>query len=100
VIPEVDVRTAHTALAAGEPMIDVREQWEWDEVHIPGAVLIPKGQVAGRLAEIPEGRVMVQCRTGKRSADIVEWLQAHGRPDAVNVAGGIVAWMDEDLPVE
>ena len=99
-VPQVDVRTAQAGLAAGEPLIDVREQWEWDEEHIPGAVLIPMREVAGRLDEIPEGRVLVYCRTGKRSADVVEWLLAHGRPGAVNVAGGIVEWMEEDLPVE
>lgn len=98
--PEVDVRTAHTRMLAGEPLIDVREPHEWEEAHIPGAVLIPQGEVPDRLDEIPEGPVLVHCRSGIRSATVVDWLRANGRPDAVNVEGGILSWAKQGLPVE
>ncbi len=85
----------------GAFLLDVREPWEWEVVRIPGAVLIPKGQVPERYSEIPPGRpVVVYCAVGQRSAEIAVWLQAHGHPRAFNLAGGITAWTNAQLPVE
>jgi rhodanese-related sulfurtransferase len=82
-------------------LIDVREQWEWDEQRIPGAILIPLAEVPTRLAEIPDDRdVFVHCQRGGRSAKAVEYLREHGRSRAVNVRGGIEAWGQAGLPVE
>ena len=48
-------------------LIDVREEAEWNEVHIPGALLIPLSQFVARQGEIPEGRALImQCRSGGR----------------------------------
>jgi rhodanese-related sulfurtransferase len=81
-------------------LIDVREPWEHEQQRIPGAVLIPLREVHDRLAEIPEDRdVYVHCHVGARSAAAVEYLRAHGRPRAINVAGGIEAWLGAGLPV-
>jgi rhodanese-related sulfurtransferase len=70
-------------------------------MRIPGALLIPLGELPGRLQEIPENRdVYVYCRMGGRSGRAVEYLREHGRPRAVNVTGGIDAWKEAGLPVD
>lgn len=91
---------AHDALNAGAMLVDVREVWEHDQLRIPGAILIPLGEVPQRLDEIPEeATIYVYCRMGGRSARAVDFLRAHGRKNAFNVSGGIDAWMDAGLPV-
>lgn len=93
---------AHQAVASrGALLIDVREAWEWDQHRVPGALLIPLAEVPGRLDEIPDDRdVYVHCRLGGRSAKAVDFLRQHGRPRAINVAGGIEAWQAAGLPVD
>jgi len=84
----------------GALLVDVREPWEHEQIRIPGAVLIPLGEMPHRLAEIPEDReVYVHCRLGGRSGRAVEYLREHGRSRAINVAGGIDAWKEAGLPV-
>ena len=99
---EVSPKAVSEALHAGGAMlIDVREQSEYDEVHIPGSVLIPLAELPSRLSEIPADRdVYVHCRMGGRSARAVDYLRAFGRPNSYNVSGGIEAWEDAGLPVE
>ena len=64
------------------------------QARVPGAVLIPLGEVASRLAEVPtDGTVYVICARGGRSAKAVEHYRANGI-DAVNVAGGTLGWID------
>lgn len=80
-------------------LIDVRNQSEWDEGHIPGAKHIMLGYLAERAAEIPAGKpVVVQCETGGRSAIGASILQANGFLDAANLMGGIRDWQLADLP--
>ncbi|HEX4867326.1 MAG TPA: rhodanese-like domain-containing protein [Acidimicrobiales bacterium] len=99
-IPHIDVRELAERRAAGAPLIDVREENEFAEGHAPGAQLIPLGQVAERIAEIPTDQtVYVICRSGGRSGKAVEHLRAHG-VDAVNVAGGTLAWVEAGQAVE
>jgi sulfur-carrier protein adenylyltransferase/sulfurtransferase len=98
---EVSPKAASAALASGAVLIDVREKWEYDDVRIPGSVLIPLGELPARLAEIPTDRdVYVHCRMGARSARAVDYLRAFGRPNSYNVTGGIDAWEDAGLPVQ
>jgi rhodanese-related sulfurtransferase len=81
-------------------LVDVREQWEWDEGHAPQAVHLPMSEFVERLAELPESRPLhVICHVGGRSAQVVGWLGSQGI-DAVNVLGGMDAWEDAGLPVE
>ncbi len=99
-VPEIDVTGLASERAAGAPLIDVREPDEWEEFRAPGAVLLPLGEVAERIEEVPtEGTVYVICRSGARSAKAVEHLRARGI-DAVNVAGGSLAWREAGNPVE
>ena len=82
-------------------LIDVREKCEYDDVRIPGSVLIPLGDLPARLAEVPADRdVYVHCRMGGRSARAVDYLRAIGRPNSYNVTGGLDAWEAAGLPVE
>lgn len=99
---EATPQQASDAVSAGSAvLIDVREQWEWDQQRIPGAVLIPLAEVPARLHEIPDDRdVYVHCRLGGRSAKAVEFLREHGRPRAINVLGGIEGWEQAGLPVD
>ncbi|MDR7458619.1 MAG: ThiF family adenylyltransferase, partial [Armatimonadota bacterium] len=100
-VPEVEPAEAVRLLEAGAQLIDVREPWEWAQARIPGAVLIPKGEVRQRLTEIDPNRpVVVHCASGARSADVVKVLRAAGYGNARNLRGGIIAWFNERLPVE
>lgn len=89
-----------TDLAALDgPVVDVRQPDEYEEGHIPGAVLVPLGEVPERLGDLPsDGTVYVVCRSGGRSASAVGFLLEQG-VDAVNVDGGTMAWIEAGLPV-
>jgi rhodanese-related sulfurtransferase len=98
---EVSPKVVSEALRNGAILIDVRQQSEYDEERIPGAVLIPLPSLPSRLDEIPADRdVYVHCHMGGRSARAVEYLRANGRPNSYNVSGGLEAWEDAGLPVE
>ncbi len=97
-VPEVDIATFAERHAEGSPVIDVREPDEYAEGHVPGAVLIPLGEVADRSGEVPTGAtVYVICAKGGRSMRAAEHLATDGR-DVVNVAGGTTGWIDAGLP--
>jgi rhodanese-related sulfurtransferase len=96
-VPTVDVRTAHDR-EPGSVLIDVREDDEWAQGHVPGAVHVPMSRIS--LDDVPEGRpVYCICRSGNRSGRVAEALISAG-VDARNVAGGMLAWADAGLPVE
>ena len=98
---EVSPKVASEAIANGAMLIDVREKSEYDDVRIPGSVLIPLGELPARLGEIPNDReVYVHCRMGARSARAVDYLRTFGRLNSYNVTGGIDAWQDAGLPVD
>ena len=92
------------ALLAGPDaplLIDVREESEWNEVRIPGAMLIPLSQFVARQEEIPAGRALImQCRSGGRSGQAALALRTAGRSNVANLAGGITDWEAAGLPVE
>jgi len=83
-------------------LIDVREPHEYEICNIKGE-LIPMNDVPDHIDEISKEKiVVVHCRSGVRSARIVEYLeQAHGYDNLYNLKGGILAWADEidfDMP--
>jgi molybdopterin/thiamine biosynthesis adenylyltransferase/rhodanese-related sulfurtransferase len=85
-------------------LVDVREQAEWEIVNIPGAVLIPKGEILSgeALARFPQDRqIVLHCKSGVRSAEALAALKAAGFKDAVHVQGGVISWVntiDPSLP--
>lgn len=99
---EISVHTAAALRDSDEVLlIDVREPWEYDEVHIPGITLIPMNQIPDRLDEIPRDReVIVTCRTGNRSGQVTDYLRQAGFDNVHNMAGGIVAWEEAGYPVQ
>ena len=98
-VPEIDVESLERFLAAGAPLIDVRQPDEYVEVHVPGAVLIPLGQVPERVDVVPRDvPVYVICRSGNRSRTASAFLIEQGI-DATNVAGGTLAWLQAGKPV-
>jgi rhodanese-related sulfurtransferase len=84
-------------------LVDVREQQEWDEGHIPSAIFIPLSQFEQEFEKHlknPDAEVVVQCRSGKRSLDACQRLLGEGFTNLKNMKGGILAWMDEGYPIE
>jgi rhodanese-related sulfurtransferase len=83
----------HNRLARGPVrLIDVRAETEWRREAIRGSVNIPLEHLRERLAEIPEGPVVVYCWTGERSSTAASLLEQTGRMNVVDLVGGIVAW--------
>lgn len=77
-------------------LIDVREQYEYDEANLKGQ-LIPMGEVLSRVDEIDRNKqVVIHCRSGARSASIINALEnAHGFTNLYNLQGGILAYINE-----
>jgi len=99
-VPEIDVAELAQQRDGGVAVLDVRNPDEYDEAHVPGVFLIPLGELVERVDEVPtEGTLPIICRSGARSHQAAEWLRGQGI-DAVNVAGGTLAWIDAGLPVE
>lgn len=99
---EVSVHTV-AALKGKKDVIvlDVREPFEYENAHIPDVVLIPKGKAIQRKAEyIKYKTVLITCRSGNRSGQVVEALRAQGHTNVHNMLGGIKAWKSAGLPVE
>lgn len=94
-MPEIAQTTATSVpdpIPDGVTVVDVREPTEWTAGHIEGSVHIPMMQLVERIAEIPVSeQVLVVCRVGSRSAQVTAFLATRGY-DAVNLAGGLVAW--------
>ncbi len=97
-IPTVDINGLPDPLPDGLHILDVREDIEWSYGHIAGATHIPLGQLTTRVAEIPEGRTLVVCKVGGRSAQAVAYLSALGH-DVVNLEGGMLDWSAAQRPM-
>ena len=100
--PQIDVQTTSTVYERDDVfMLDVREQWEYDEGHIPNITLIPMGDIPNRLDELPRDKeIIVTCRSGNRSGQISALLQSNGFTNIHNMQGGILAWESAGLPVD
>ena len=97
--PEISV-DALANLGDDAQVIDVREPAEFVRARVPGALLMPMGQVPQRMREIRvDAPVYVVCASGNRSAAITDLL-VHRGYDAYNVAGGTYAWQRAGRPVE
>jgi rhodanese-related sulfurtransferase len=90
---EVSVSEAASLRDDGAFILDVREPDEWIESHIPGATLIPLGELASRVDEVPQDQeVVVVCRSGNRSAEGRDILLAAGFEQVTSMAGGVNQW--------
>ena len=77
-------------------LIDVREQYEFDEANLNGE-LIPMGEVLDNVEKISKDKqVVIHCRSGKRSATVISALESeHGFTNLYNLKGGILAYTEE-----
>lgn len=100
--PEIDVtpQQARELLEGGAQLVDVRETYEWDESRIAGARHIELERLASQAETIDRDRpVIFQCRLGARSAMAAQAFRAAGY-DAYTMAGGLLRWSDDGLPIE
>jgi len=99
-VGEIDIAQAAEARARGVLLVDVREQAEYAQGHVPGTVNIPMEHLPARLDELDRhSPVHVICASGRRSAAMAEFLTGAGF-DALNVAGGTSAWIRAGHPIE
>lgn len=74
-------------------LLDVRQAWEYDEFHLPGARLIPLPELPDRMHEVDSDKpVLVYCAAGARSMSAAELLQGQGYPRVINLVGGAMGW--------
>lgn len=100
IMPEMNVQELKQKLDAKEDIfvLDVREPHEYQICNL-NAHLIPLGQLPARVGELdPDKHIVVHCRSGKRSADAVDFLRKQGFEKVQNLAGGILAWADKIDP--
>jgi len=80
-------------------LIDVREQHEFKICNLNGE-LIPMGEIPHRVEKVSKDKqVVIHCRSGVRSADVIRYLeQNHGYDNLYNLVGGVLAWSDQIDP--
>lgn len=101
VIEQISVAELKRLIDTGAPrLIDVREGWEYDNGHVPGAEWIPMALVPLRKDEFERSQpCYLLCRTGSRSGQVTMWLAQQGIR-AVNVDGGTDQWQRAGHPIE
>ena len=77
-------------------LIDIRQPHEYEHCNI-GGELIPQSELPYSLDKISKDkRVILMCRSGSRSSNMIRWLEAnHNLTNLYNLKGGILAWSDE-----
>src|SRR2546423_3629631 len=102
-VPAIDVAQLRRRLTT-EPapfLLDVREAWEYQAGHVPGARLIPLAELEDRVNEVPRDRpILAICHSGQRSLAAAGYLLQRGYADVSNVDGGTAAWIERGYPVE
>jgi sulfur-carrier protein adenylyltransferase/sulfurtransferase len=103
-ISEVDATQARQLIESQEPVVvDVREQDEWDEGHIPGAIHIPRGHLESRIERAAPDRsreVLLYCSAGNRSAFAAKTLAELGYEHVASLSGGFTDWKRNGFPVK
>jgi rhodanese-related sulfurtransferase len=82
-------------------ILDVREDYEYNDGHIPGATLVPLGQIPSRLEEVPRDKTVIAvCRSGNRSGQATNFLRQQGFENVHNMTGGMNAWSQAGYQIE
>lgn len=99
--PHLDASTFRALDPSRVQILDVREQWEHDKARLPGAVLIPLGELVERVKELdPAKPVAAYCHHGMRSLQALHFLRSAGFKDLAHLSGGIDAYsrLDPSIP--
>jgi adenylyltransferase/sulfurtransferase len=99
--PGISARELYEMISGAKKvvLIDVREPFEFEIARIPNSQLIPLGTISERLSEIPRTETtVVMCKTGLRSARVIEFLRKQGFENLFNLEGGLDAWREEVDP--
>jgi rhodanese-related sulfurtransferase len=97
----VSVAEAAALRDDGALVLDVREPDEWASGHVPGATLIPLGELPSRVGELERNqRIVVVCRSGNRSAEGRDILLGAGFPAVTSLGGGMTDWAQAGMPME
>src|SRR6187551_3074249 len=102
-IEEIEPFEAAQEIEGGDVvLIDTREPHEYQEAHLQGGKLVPPGLLGDEIAAAApdkSARTILYCRSGNRSYKAAEQMQALGYEDVASMAGGILAWQEQGLPV-
>ncbi len=98
---DISVKDLKARLDGGEDIeiIDVREDWEVSQGMIAGAIHIPMDDIPDSMDKIAKDKpVVIMCHTGRRSEQVVLWLESEDYDNLYNLVGGIAAWSREVDP--
>jgi rhodanese-related sulfurtransferase len=97
--PEISVEEAVARRESGAFMLDVRQPEEWNEFHVPDSTLIPLGELASHVNELPRDQeIVIVCRSGNRSAQGRDILLEAGFTRVTSMAGGLTQWKAAGYP--
>jgi molybdopterin/thiamine biosynthesis adenylyltransferase/rhodanese-related sulfurtransferase len=103
VIEEIEPFEAQQEIEdGGIVLVDTREPHEYQEAHLDGGTLVPPAMLADQIETVApdkDARTILYCRSGNRSGIAAAQLQAMGYTNVASVAGGILAWQEQGLPV-
>jgi len=94
-VPNIDAPSLERLSKNEEPIVylDVRSPEEYRQGHIEGALLMPLDSLPTRYKELPrDKKIVVYCRSGRRSAQAISFLRSQGYENVLNLSGGYVAW--------
>ena len=99
---QISVETVHQIRGQDDVfVIDVREQVEYDEWHIPDLTLIPMSTFEQNMDQLPKDKeIIVTCNSGNRSGQVTAFLQQNGYTNVHNMEGGIQAWDEAGYEIE
>jgi len=102
-IEEIEPFEAAAEIEGGDVvLVDTREPHEYQEAHLEGGKLVPPGVLSDEIAAAApdkSARTILYCRSGNRSAIAAAQLQAMGYENVASMAGGILLWQEQGLPV-
>jgi molybdopterin/thiamine biosynthesis adenylyltransferase/rhodanese-related sulfurtransferase len=102
-VEEIEPFEAAREIEGGDVvLVDTREPHEYQEAHLENGKLVPPGLLADEIGEAApdkSARTILYCRSGNRSYKAAEQLEALGYTDVASIAGGILAWQEQGLPV-
>lgn len=102
-VKEVDINYVKDLDTSKTALVDVRENEEWDDGFIPGAIHLSKGILERDIEKVIPNRnqeIVLYCRGGMRSIIAADCIQKMGYSNVSSMAGGITAWQHADYPVE